>query len=71
MRLLGTNQRDTMIDENVRKALLEAIDRLPPSQQRRVLDFAADLVEAPRPAPEGKDFLAMVGTLPAEDAAEC
>ena len=59
-----------MIDENIRAALLEQIDLLPLPQQRRVLDFAVGLVEASRPTPERKDFLAIVGTLPPEDAEE-
>jgi hypothetical protein len=59
-----------MIDVNIRDALLAQVDMLPVMQQRQVLDFAAGLVKASSTAPDDKDFLAIVGTLPPEDAEE-
>ena len=59
-----------MIDTNVQGELLKQLEKLSPAKQRQVLDFAAGLADAPMPVPEGKDFLAIVGTLPPEDAEE-
>ncbi len=57
-----------MIDAAIQDALLKELDQLPPSLQRKVVDFAHSLTETkPRGTP-GRELLKFAGILSPEDA---
>jgi hypothetical protein len=56
-----------MVAQTLASAIREQLDRLPPEQQRQVLDFARSLVAAQVRGVPGKELLRFAGSIDADD----
>lgn len=56
-----------MVTQTLASEIHEQLDRLPPEQQRQVLDFARSLVAAQVRGVPGKDLLRFAGGIDTED----
>ena len=59
-----------MIDAAIREQLLKELEQLSPNLQRRVVDFAAALVQSVPKGTPGDQLLRFAGVLDPEDARE-
>ncbi len=57
-----------MIDAAIQEALLKEVEQLPPSLQRRVVDFAHSLARTRPRGNQGRQLLEVAGILSAEEA---
>jgi hypothetical protein len=55
------------MSQTLQKEILDQLDKLPPEQQRKVLDFARSLSKAKLVGKSGKELLNSVGTIEIED----
>ena len=55
------------MSQTLQKEILDQLDKLPPEQQRKVLDFARSLSRANPVGKAGKDLLNFAGAVGADD----
>ncbi|MEW6210665.1 MAG: hypothetical protein AB1631_20035 [Acidobacteriota bacterium] len=55
------------MNHTLQKEILDQLDKLPPDQQHKVLDFARSLAKAVPVGKQGKELLKFAGTIEAED----
>jgi hypothetical protein len=55
------------MSQTLQQEILDQLDKLPPEQQREVLDFARSLSKARPVGKSGMELLSFAGTIEAED----
>lgn len=55
------------MSQTLQKDILDQLDKLPPEQQRKVLDFARSLSKTNPAGKAGKELLSFAGIMDAED----
>jgi hypothetical protein len=59
-----------MIEENIKTELLERMDKLSPTMQKRVVEYAQSLDEPSPQGTSGAELLKLAGTMTPEEAKE-
>jgi hypothetical protein len=59
-----------MVEDNIKSELLERMDKLTPTMQKRVVEYAQSLVESSPQGNSGAEFLKFAGIMTPEEAKE-
>jgi len=65
--MLWKRKARTMVTPDARKTILEYLDLMSPEQQRQMIDYARQLVEAPPPSISGQALLDSIGPVPKDE----